>query len=78
MASHFQEPTNAASTKWHIHLLLLEAPISAQATTYRMKLTTGGWRWQWKQKMFIDPLRLALNIFWEKSYLKEGLYTYNA
>ena len=82
--SHFQElePTNptlvASATKWLIHLLLLEAPISAQATAYRMKLTSvdGGGNLFNRKMVVVDPLRLGPETYLGKSYLKEGICYY--
>jgi len=56
--SHFQE-LEPSATKWLIHLLLLEAPISAQATTYRMKLTSVDGGNDSTEKRLVDPLRLG-------------------
>lgn len=46
----------ASATKWLIHLLLLEAPISAQATTYRMKLTSVDGGNLFNRKMLVGSL----------------------
>ena len=71
--------TGTFSTKWLIHLLLLEAPTSAQATTYRMKLTSvdGGGN-LFNRKGWLDPLGLGPETYLGKSYLKEGICYYRS